>query len=68
MKLLTNKDWWIAAGTRAIRTVAQTAGAMLGGAIVFSDVNWSYVASASLFAGLLSLLMSIAGLPEVEEE
>ena len=68
MKLLSSKKWWAAAGLRAIRTVAQTAGAMLGGAIVFSDVNWSYVVSASLFAGLLSLLMSVAGLPEVEEE
>lgn len=68
MKLLTNKDWWIAAGTRAIRTVAQTAVAMTGGAIVFSDINWVYVGSASALAGILSLLMSIAGLPEVEEE
>lgn len=67
MKSLTSKLWWEAAGTRAIKTVAQAAVAMLGGAVVFGDIDWLYVLSASLFAGLLSLLMSLAGLPEVDE-
>lgn len=62
-----NKDFFIAAGIRAIRTVAQTAIAMIGTSALMSDVNWSAVASASVLAGLLSILTSIAtGLPEVD--
>ena len=63
-----NKKWWKAAGIRAIKTVAQTAGAMIGTAVVMNEVNWIAVASASLLAGVLSLLTSIAGLPEVGDQ
>ena len=64
------RDWkaWIkAAGVRAIKTVAQTAVATIGTSAVMGDVNWLMVGSASLLAGILSLLTSVAGLPEVEE-
>ena len=61
--------FWKAALIRAIRTVAQTAVATIGSAAVLSDVNWGVVVSASILAGVLSLLTSIAtGLPEVEGE
>ena len=57
--------WLRAAGIRAIKTVAQTAVATIGTGAVFSEVNWAMVASASLLAGVLSLLTSVAGLPEI---
>ncbi len=57
--------WLRAAGVRAIKTVAQTAVATIGTGAVFSEVNWAMVASASLLAGVLSLLTSVAGLPEI---
>ena len=61
------KKWIKAALVRAIKTIAQTAVAMIGTATVFSDVNWLMILSGSLLAGLLSILTSIAGLPEVKE-
>ena len=60
--------WWKAAGIRALKTVAQTAVATIGTAAVLSEVNWLAVVSASLLAGILSLLTSVAGLPEVKDE
>ena len=62
------KKWIAAAGVRAIKTVAQTAVATIGTSAVFSEVNWVMVASASVLAGVLSLLTSVAGLPELKEE
>ena len=64
------KNWetWIkAAGIRAIKTIAQTAVATIGTTAVLSNVDWALVASASVLAGILSLLTSIAGLPEIKE-
>ena len=64
-----SKAWWKAAGIRALRTVAQGALAAIGtSAVVLSDVNWLVVASTAARAGVLSLLMSLAGLPEVKDE
>lgn len=60
--------WWKAAGIRAVRTVAQTAVGIIGASVVLSDVNWVTVASASVLAGVLSLLTSVAGLPEIKED
>lgn len=61
------KEWFIKAGIRALKTVAQTAIATIGTSFVISDVNWIVVGSASLLAGIISLLMSIAGLPELDD-
>ena len=61
------KNWLKAAGIRADKTVAQTAVATIGTSAVLGDVNWIMVASASALAGILSLLTSIAGIPEVKE-
>lgn len=60
------KNWWKAAGIRAIKTVAQAAVAAIGTTALFSEVSWAVVGSTALLAGVLSLLTSIAGLPEVE--
>ena len=62
-----SKKWFKAAGIRAIKTIAQTAIATIGTSAVLSEVNWKIVLSASILAGILSLLTSLAGLPEVEE-
>ena len=59
-----NKKWFKAAGIRALKTVAQTAVATIGTSAVLSEVNWMMVLSASLLAGILSLLAFVAGLPE----
>lgn len=60
------KQWIKAAAVRAIKTVAQTAVATIGTSAVLGDVNWVMVASSAALAGILSLLTSVAGLPEVE--
>ena len=62
------KRWIKAAGIRAIKTVAQTAVATIGTCAVMSEVDWAVVASASVLAGILSLLTSVAGLPELKYE
>ena len=61
------KNWLKAAGIRALKTVAQTAVATIGTCAVLSEVNWITVGSAAVLAGILSLLTSLAGLPELEE-
>lgn len=67
MKKTNWKLWLKCAGVRAIKTVAQTAVAMIGTTAMFSEVNWVTVVSASVLAGLLSVLTSIGGLPEATE-
>ena len=62
------KKWIKAAGIRAIKTVAQTAVATIGTSVAMGDVNWIMVGSASLLAGILSLLTSVAGLPELKAD
>lgn len=64
---MINKEWIKAAGIRAIKTIAQTAVATIGTATVIGEVNWLMVGSASLLAGVLSVLTSIAGLPELKK-
>lgn len=68
MKEIFTKRWFMAAGIRALKTVAQTAIATIGTSAVMSEVNWLMVGSASLLAGILSLLTSLAGLPEVDDK
>ncbi|MCD7735323.1 MAG: holin [Clostridiales bacterium] len=63
---ITNSAWVKAAGVRAVKTIAQTAVAAIGTSAVMGDVDWLAVGSAALLAGILSLLTSVAGLPEVE--
>lgn len=65
MNQLTNKEWWQCALTRALKTVCQTAVATIGTATIMASVDWKVVISASLLSGLLSLLTSLGGLPEV---
>ena len=61
-----NKKWWKAAGIRAIKTIAQSAIGMIAVGAAISEVNWLYVGSVSITAGILSILTSVAGLPEVD--
>lgn len=61
------KQWIKAAGVRAVKTMAQTAVGLIGTSLVISDVSWPVVVSASILAGVTSLLTSIAGLPELED-
>lgn len=68
MKNVFTKEWLKAAAMRAIKTVAQTAIATIGAAAVLTEVDWIMVASASVLAGILSLLTSVAGLPEVPQK
>lgn len=63
-----NKKWLKAAGIRALKTVAQTAVGLIPAAITISQVDWKVVAGTALLAGVVSLLTSVAGLPEVEKE
>lgn len=60
--------WWKCAGIRAVKTMAQTAVATIGSAVVMSGVDWKMVLSASVLAGILSLLTSVAGIPEVDQK
>lgn len=67
MDKLMSKEWWKEAGTRAIKTVAQTAIATIGTTALIENVNWLVVLSASVLAGALSILTSIATIPDPEE-
>lgn len=68
MKILKSKTWWKAAGIRAVKTMAQAAIATIGASTMITETNWVMVGSATVMAGVLSVLTSIAGLPEVEEK
>lgn len=68
MKKVFTKEWFHAAAIRAVKTCAQTAIATIGTAAVLGEVNWVMVGSASVLAGILSILTSLAGLPEVQAE
>ena len=68
MKKIFTKQWFKAAGIRSLKTVCQTAVATIGTSAVLSSVDWRVVLSASLLAGVLSVINSFAGLPEVTEE
>ena len=64
----THKSWYKAAAMRALKTVCQTAIATIGTSVYMGEVNWMAVGSASILAGVLSVLTSLAGLPECEEK
>lgn len=68
MKNIFTLEWFKAAGIRALKTVAQTALATIGTTALMNEVNWMMVGSASLMAGILSMLTSIAGLPELKDK
>lgn len=63
-----SKKWFKAAAVRAVKTMAQAAIAMIGTSVVLEDVSWQVTVSAAVLAGILSLLTSVAGLPEVDEK
>lgn len=63
-----SKKWFKAAAVRAVKTMAQAAIAMIGTSVVLEDVSWQVTVSAAILAGALSLLTSVAGLPEVDEK
>lgn len=65
-RTIKSKSWWLAAGTRALRTFGQTASGFLGVGLAISDIDWLTMLSVSSVASLLSLFMSLGGLPEVE--
>lgn len=65
---VNTKKWWKAAGIRAVKTIAQAAIAGIGTAAAMGQADWKYVISASTLAGIISLLTSVAGIPEVKEE
>lgn len=65
---VTSRNWWKAAGVRAVKTMAQTASAMLPAAACITEVNWMVVIGTAALAGIASILTSIKGLPEVTEE
>lgn len=66
--MINSAAWWKAAGIRALKTLAQAAIASIGTSVAIEDVSWVYVTSTAALAAILSLLTSVAGLPEVEEE
>ena len=66
--MVFTREWFRAAAIRALKTVAQTAVATIGTAAMISSVDWKMVASVSVLAGILSMLTSLAGLPEVDEQ
>lgn len=66
--MITSNKWWKCAAIRAVKTVAQTAVGVIGASAVMGDVNWLTVISAAGLAGVVSLLTSVAGLPECKEE
>jgi hypothetical protein len=65
--MITSKQWWYAAGIRALKTLAQTAAAAISTTALLSEIDWVVVGSASALAAILSLLTSLAGLPELRE-
>jgi len=65
VKNLFDQNWWIAAGIRALKTVAQTAVGVIGASALITEVDWIMVGSAAALSGIVSLLTSVAGLPEV---
>ena len=65
--MITSRQWWAAAGIRALKTFSQTAVAAIGTTALLSEVDWVVVGSASALAAILSLLTSLAGLPELKE-
>ena len=64
---VTTARWWAAAGIRALKTFAQTAGALIGTSALIVDVPWEVVASGSVLSGIASLLTSLGGLPELDD-